>query len=121
MEETARGSNDDVGVAGHEAELVFEAVTADEEDAFEVCAFAEFFDDFEGLEGEFAGGREDDGSGADFDTVGFEFFEHGDNEGGGFAGACACHADDVEAFEDEGDCFTLDWGRDGEAFAGDCF
>lgn len=78
---------------------------------------AELFGEFEGLEGQVAGGGEDESPDGALGEVLLEAVEHGDEEGCGLAGAGAGHGDDVGAGEDEGHGLALDGGGDGVALA----
>jgi hypothetical protein len=71
--------------------------------------FAQRFTHLGGLKGQFP--RRDEEQGLDFFEFRVDFFECGDDKGGGFAGAVFGAGEDVSACEGDGDAFFLDRGR----------
>lgn len=69
------------------------------------------------MEGQVAGGGEDESPDGALGDALLEAVEHGNEEGRGLAGASAGHGDDVGAGEDEGHGLALDGGGDDVALA----
>lgn len=107
VHDAAGCADDDLGAGLESGVLAFVGLAAVDgqgvDAAFEEGKFVDFFGD---LDSEFARGAEDDG--LDGAEVGIDFFDGGDGEGGGFAGAGLGLADDVAAGEEHGDGFGLD-------------
>ena len=109
VHDAAGGANDDLDALFEAHELALVGLASVDghgvDAAFEEEEFVDFLGD---LDGEFAGGAEDEGlHGA---LAGFDFFNGGDGEGSGFAGAGLGLADDVVAGHEDGDGFGLDGG-----------
>ncbi len=116
VHDAARGADDDVGLVAEGFELGGDfgaAVGEGEADGFVFGEAAHFGFD---LDGEFAGGDDDEALEGEGEV---EFLDDGEAEGGGFAGARAGLSEAVDAGEGDGDHFFLDFGGGGEVDVGE--
>ncbi len=93
---------------GELVELVLHVVATDEAAVAQVGEVAQLPAELEGLQGQLAGGRQDEAAGAELERVLLELVQHGQDEGGGLTGARAGHGHHVGAAHDDGHGLTLD-------------
>jgi len=110
VEDPARRSDNDLGAAFQRPELPFDWLAAvDREDADPIVAGCQPGELFCDLDGEFAGGGEDQNLG--LPAPGVDALDRGDAKRRCLAGACLGLAGDVAAFEQCRDGADLDGGR----------
>ena len=111
VEQAAGGCDQHVDAAGQFGVLVAERDAADQQRDVEFLADAVFVEVLFHLGGEFAGRFEDQGAGHSCPGAAlFQHGEHGQDEGGGLAGAGLGDAENVAAGQNVGDRLFLDGG-----------
>ena len=113
--------DDDIRVARQGLKLPLEAVAAQNQGHLQVRVLDELFQHGVGLQGQLAGGTDDQRPGAHDFGVRSQLVDHGDDEGRGLAAAGARADHHVPAFQDVGDGLSLDRRGHVEALAHDGF
>ena len=120
IEQATGGGDEQVDALAQLLGLGATVGTADDDAVCLGVVLHELAGDAEDLEGQFAGGGDDDGAGAvsRLEAQGAEHLDSGDQEGEGLAGTGLGRAEDVLAGEQRGDTSPLDLGHLGEAHLG---